>query len=120
METLKRLIPSSPKEADLQENYARIDGIFQHGGTGFNRLFFLVTWLRLCGNDPNLDNVPVYELRSKPHTLPLVVAVEEMVPKALPHFVPTRDDDSEDSINDLDISTELIQWWMNPWNYSVM
>jgi hypothetical protein len=95
-----------------------VDTVFQHSGTGYNRLFFSVSWLRLCGHDDNLDRVLIFELLPTPHTLPLVVAIEELVPNPMPHFVPTRS--TEDVENDLDVSADVVQWWLNPWNYSVM
>jgi hypothetical protein len=77
-----------------------------------------VGWLRLSGHDDALDKVSIYELLPTLHVLPLVVAIEELVPNPVPHFVPTRN--SEDLENDLEVSADAVQWWLNPWNYSVM
>jgi hypothetical protein len=84
----------------------------------YNRLFFRVTWLRLSGNDSSLGQVSIYELLPMPYPLPLVVAIEELAPKPIPHFIQKQDvDDIED---DIEVSENSIQWWLNPWNYSVM
>jgi hypothetical protein len=102
----------------FQEHFARIDALFQHAGTGNNRLFFCVTWLRLAGHDSDLKDISIYGLLPTPHPLLLVVAIKELAPKPIPHFIPTHD--AEEMADDIEASEDGIQWWLNPWNYSVM
>jgi hypothetical protein len=65
-----------------------------------------------------LDQVAVYELLLKPHPLPPTVAIEELAPNPIPHFVPTQN--AEDMEDDLEVSAVSMKWWKNPWIYSVM
>lgn len=66
-----------------------------------------MTWLQLNGYDNDLDHVPVYGLLPAPHTLPLVVAIEELAPTNIQHFILTRDDDYEE---DFETTESSMQW----------
>jgi hypothetical protein len=47
-----------------------------------------------------------------------MVAIEELSPEPIPHFIPTQNE--EDIEQDLEASINSMKWWKNPWIYSVM